>query len=796
MWQKIKNWTYRKKWWLTATTFLLLLYTFSLPSRLFKTPTSFVIEDSNGELLSATIATDGQWRFPADKQVPDKFAKCIVAYEDKRFYYHWGVDMLALGRAIKQNLRNRKVISGGSTLTMQVIRLSRNKPRTLFQKLVEAIMATRMEFTYSKKSILSLYAGNAPFGGNVVGLEAASWRYYGRSATQLSWGETAALAVLPNSPSLVHPGRNRQILLNKRNQLLEKLWHNETIDSVTCQLAKLEPIPAQPQALPQDAPHLLDRFRRDYRKDEDPGTRIQTTLDAHLQRNVSRIVERYHNIYKSNGINNAAALVLDVETGDALAYVGNIYHPENAELESHVDIIQAPRSPGSTLKPVLYAAMLTDGMLLPHSLVADIPTQIAGYTPQNFDLGYDGAVPASRALARSLNIPAVRMLQQYRYERFHALLKKMGTTTLNKPADHYGLSLILGGGESTLWEMSGMYASMARTLLHLDQYNGKYDADDIHPPNYLKGLKRPSQHAPAAAGPLDAGAIWYTFQAMEEVMRPGEEQLWQQFSSSQRIAWKTGTSFGFRDGWAIGVTPQYIVGVWVGNADGEGRPGLVGVATAAPVMFDIFRLFQTGSWFNTPYPKLQKIEVCRQSGYRASDICPEKDSIAIPLAGLRSGLCPYHQLVHLDHTGQWRVTDACEAPSQMQHVPWFVLPPAMEFYYRTKHNYLPLPPYKQECLASLSQDKAPMELIYPRPNARIYVPIEIDGTPGEAIFTATHRNAAEKIYWHLDNTYIGATEEYHQLALHPAPGKHTITLVDQQGEQIHVNFEILEKEQP
>ncbi|GAA3953755.1 penicillin-binding protein 1C [Chitinophaga oryziterrae] len=790
MWLRLKKWILRKKWWLSAATFLLLLYACCLPSRLFTAPTSFVIEDSNGELLSATIATDGQWRFPVDKPVPDKFAKCIVAYEDKRFYYHWGVDILALSRAFRQNFKQQKVISGGSTLTMQVIRLSRNKPRTIWQKLIEAVLATRLEFSCSKKKILSLYAGNAPFGGNVVGLEAASWRYYGRGATQLSWGETAALAVLPNSPALVHPGRNRQMLLTKRNQLLNRLYHTNVIDSITCQLSKLEPLPDQPKALPQDAPHLLDRFRRDHKEG---STRIKTTLDAALQRNVTGIVERYHNIYKSNGINNAAAIVLDVETGNTLAYVGNIYHPENPEMESHVDVIQAPRSPGSTLKPVLYAAMLNDGMLLPHTLVPDIPTQIAGYSPQNFDLGYDGAVPASKALSRSLNIPAVRMLQQYRYERFHALLKKMGITTLIQPADHYGLSLILGGGETTLWEMTGMYASMARTLLHMDQYNGKYDLDDIHPPNYQDGLKRVSKYTPGPYGVLDAGAIWYTFQAMEEVMRPGEELLWQQFSSTQRIAWKTGTSFGFRDGWAIGVTPQYIVGIWVGNADGEGRPGLVGVSTAAPVMFDVFRLLHTEGWFNTPYSKLRKVEVCRQTGFRASDICPEKDSLWVPVNGLRSGLCPYHQLVHLDHTGQWRVTANCEQPSQMQHVPWFVLPPAMEFYYRSKHNYQPLPPYKQECLATLNQDKAPMEIIYPRQGARIYVPVEIDGSMGEAIFTATHRNTNAKIYWHLDNTYIGTTSEFHQMALRPAAGKHTLTLVDEEGEEVQVTFEILQK---
>lgn len=794
-WNKIRQWGLRKKWWLAGSAVIVIAYYCCLPAKLFTAPTSFVLEDNNGDLLNAGIAADGQWRFPYSADVPEKFMRCIVAYEDKRFYYHWGVDPLALTRAVKQNIGGRRVVSGGSTLTMQVIRLSRNQPRTIWQKLVEAVMATRLEFSASKKKILALYAANAPFGGNVVGLEAASWRYYGRKAAQLSWGETAALAVLPNSPALVHPGRNRQTLMAKRNQLLQKLWRQHTIDSLTCHLAMLEPLPDQPLALPQQAPHLLDRFRQDYLRDkEDGSTRIRSTLDGSLQRNVSAIIGRYQTAYRANGINNAAALVLDVETGDALAYVGNVYLPQDPETESHVDIIQSRRSPGSTLKPLLYAAMLNDGLLLPNTLIPDIPTQIAGYSPQNFDLGYDGAVPASRALARSLNIPSVRMLQQYRYERFHTLLKQLGITTLDKPADHYGLSMILGGGETTMWELAGTYAGMARVLLHQEQYRGKYDQDDIHPPNYRNNLRRPSKYPLSKTGVLDAGAIWHAFQAMTEVMRPGEELLWQQFSSTQRIAWKTGTSFGFRDGWAIGVTPHYVVAVWVGNADGEGRPGLIGVATAAPVMFDIFRLLRTGGWFPTPYQHLRKIAVCSKSGYRAGELCETADSIWVPAAGMRAGVCPYHQLVHLDHSGQWRVTESCESPQLMQHKSWFVLPPSQEFYYRTKNYYQSLPPYKPECLASLGQDKAPMELIYPRPNARIYVPVEIDGKPGEAVFTATHRNSMIKLYWHLDNTFAGTTTEFHQMAFHPSPGRHTLTLVDENGERIEQVFEVLDKE--
>ncbi|MDQ0105287.1 penicillin-binding protein 1C [Chitinophaga terrae (ex Kim and Jung 2007)] len=790
--ESIKQWCKKRKWLLAILAILLVAYYFCLPKKLFNTPTSYVLEDANGDLLNAGIASDGQWRFPFNEHVPEKFEKCIIAYEDKRFRYHWGLDPIAIVRALKQNIQGKKVMSGGSTITMQVIRLSRNQPRNIWQKIIEGVLATRLEFAASKKKILALYASNAPFGGNVIGLEAAAWRYYGRKADLLSWGEMAALAVLPNNPAMVHPGRNRQTLLAKRNRLLDKLCSQKTIDSLTCQLSKLEPLPDQPLALPQDAPHLMDLFHKQIRKGE--PTRLRSTVIASLQRSASAIVERFHSSYKANGINNAAVLVLDVETGNTLAYVGNIYHPADSELESHVDIIQSRRSPGSTLKPVLYAAMLNDGLILPHTLIPDIPTQIAGYAPQNFDLGFDGAVPASRALARSLNIPAVRMLQQYRYERFYTLLKKLGITTLDKPADHYGLSLILGGAETTLWEMCGMYASMARTLVHIQQYNGKYDLDDIHPPNYRHDAEQPDEHELSNAGVLDAGSLWYAFEAMTEGMRPGEELLWQQFSSSQRIAWKTGTSFGFRDGWAIGVTPQYVVGVWVGNADGEGRPGLIGVSTAAPILFDVFRQLKTGSWFVPPYAQLRKVEVCAKSGYRASELCDDVDTLMVPAAGIRAGVCPFHQLVHLDRTGHYRVTEACESPQFMQHKSWFILPPSQEFYYRNKNTYLPLPPYKPECLPYVGLDKAPMELIYPRPNARIYIPIEIDGQPGQTIFTATHRNTSMKIFWHLDNKFMGATTEFHQMAFHPLPGRHIITLVDENGERIEQSFEILNKE--
>ena len=793
IYRPIRNMKRRAKIIGVVTAGALLWFWLCLPDRLFHSPTSYVIEDAQGELLGASIAADGQWRFPYNENVPEKFKQCIISFEDKRFNHHPGIDPLAILRAIRQNVRSSGIVSGGSTITMQVIRLSRNKNRNILQKLIEAILAVRLEIAHSKNDILALYASNAPFGSNVIGLDAAAWRYYGRSADKLSWGEMATLAVLPNAPALVHPGKNRQVLLTKRNRLLDKLKEQEKIDSTSCALAKLEPLPDEPKSLPQLAPHLLQRFK----KEATPGdyTRARTTINLNLQNTVSQIVEQHHRFLKGNGINNACALVLEVETGKTLAYVGNAYHPENPELQSHVDIITSGRSPGSALKPLLYAGMLTDGLLLPNTLVPDIPTQIGGYTPQNFDHDYDGAVPASRALSRSLNVPAVRMLRDYKYPRFYDLLKKTGITTLSQPADHYGLSLILGGCEVTPWELAGVYAGMARALNHAKRNNGKVLAKDFHEPYYLSANNQSTTQSTdqRTINFIDPISTWYMFQAMEEVMRPGEEGLWKQFSSSQRVAWKTGTSFGFRDAWAIGVTPRYVIAVWAGNGNGEGRPGLIGVQAAAPIMFDIVRALPSSPWFAEPGLHYAIVAMCRQSGFRANINCSDIDTIKVSLHSTSVPLCPYHTIVHLDTTQKYRVSENCAVPSSMVHKNWFVLPPVIEWYYKRKHlDYRELPPYLPGC-AALGIHKS-MDLIYPEPYAKIYVPREITGQKGRTVFTAAHQKTDAKIFWHLDDVYIGTTVHFHQMALDPKPGKHFLTIVDETGERITSQFEILEKD--
>lgn len=768
-----------------------------LPRPLFDAPVAYVIEDRAGTLLSATIADDEQWRFPPSDSIPFRFRHCLIHFEDRRFNLHFGIDPLAMARALRQNIAGKKVVSGASTISMQVIRMSRasrHRERTIFQKLIEMYLAIGLELRHSKATVLKLYADNAPFGGNIVGLEAASWRYFGRSPETLSWAESATLAVLPNAPSLIHPGRNRDALLAKRNALLDRLAERHIINPEMVELSKMEPLPDQPYPLPQLAPHLLDRFRKDLKNSPAPAAspRLVSTLDASLQKQTMEIIQRHHLRHRANGILNAAALILDVDQSRALAYVGNISSTD-AEAEPYVDMVAARRSPGSTLKPFLYAGMLHDGLMLPHTLVADIPTQIGGYTPQNFDLAYDGAVPASAAMSRSLNIPSVKMLQQYRYPRFHGLLKGLGITTMDRPSDHYGLSMILGGGEVTMWELSAAFANLARTLKHYRALGGLYNPMDYHHATYTQSPAAPVGTAPLETSSLlDYASIYFTFQAMNEVNRPESEALWEQFASSRPIAWKTGTSFGFRDGWAIGLTPEYVVCVWVGNADGEGRPGLTGIQTAAPILFELFGLLpDTDASFEAPFDHMIQTSICKQSGHLAGPNCTDAEHLYIPATGFKSTVCPYHRIVHTDLHGRHRVSRDCTDAANFVASSWFVLPPAMEYYYKKKHaSYRELPPWLPGCEPA---GERVMEIIYPRDNAKIYIPLELDGQRGRVVFTVAHQYAGSTIYWHLNNEFIGETTQPHQLALDILPGRHLLTLVDGSGNRLSQHIEILEK---
>mgnify|MGYP001097732645 CR=1 FL=1 len=762
-----------------------------LPLSLFEDNYSSILLSQNDELLGARIATDGQWRFPHSRVVADKFKQAIISFEDKRFYSHPGVDPIALLRAIYLNITQGRVVSGASTLSMQVIRLSRKNPeRTYYEKLIEIILAIRLELRHSKEDILALYASHAPFGGNVVGVETAAWRYFGRSTTNLSWAESATLAVLPNNPAMIHPGRNRNVLKTKRDALLEQLHKVKIIDAIELKLAKLEPLPSKPVALPRYAPHLLDSVLLDSKKSIGKSSeyRFKSTIDKSVQLAVNDIVQQQSHSLSLQNIHNAAAIVIDNDNFNVVAYVGNSNRYDKNKRGYAIDIIRRPRSTGSILKPFLFATMIQQGEILSKTLIADLPTQYSGYMPENFDRLYRGAVPAHTALARSLNVPAVRMLKQHGVERFYDFLKNMGMSSLHRNASDYGLTLILGGAEGTLKDLAMMYANLAH-IAKQDRVDSRVRYKK------LKILRQP-EIKQGNYTEINPATAWMTLDALLEVNRPGNENFWKNFSSSQKIAWKTGTSYGLRDAWAIGNTRKYTVAVWIGNASGEGRPGLTGSSTAAPVMFEIFNKLEGASWFEKPLELMRPVKVCKDDGYLANDYC-DAEIQWIPKESNFDQVTRYHKKIHLDMSQTWQVHSRCESVSKMIHKNWFILPPGLEFYYKKNHSsYRSLPPYRKDCkVHSLKQGQnSPIELLYPQHDTRIYIPVDLAEKKSRTVFEAVHREYETTLYWHLDDEYIGSTQTFHQQALDITPGKHRITIVDSQGNRLVRKFEVLSKE--
>ena len=755
---------------------LLVVYLFCLPRNLFEVTYSTVVTDRHGELLGARIAVDGQWRFPPIDTVPEKFRQCIISFEDRYFDYHFGVNPLSITRAFLQNIRARRIVSGGSTLTMQLVRLSRSGKRTVGEKLIEVILATRIECHYTKAEILAFYASHAPFGGNVVGIDAAAWRYFGHASSELSWAEAALLAVLPNAPSMIHMVKNRPALKKKRDRLLKLLHEKGMIDAIGYDLAISEDIPSEPLALPQTAPHLVSLFYR-----QKGGRYTVSSIDRNLQIQVETILERWHTSFVRSDIRNMAAIVIDVQTNEVLAYCGNVQFDSNKS-SNQVDIIRAPRSTGSILKPFLYYAALQDGELLPHTLLPDIPLNINGFSPQNFNMQYDGAVPASKVISRSLNVPSVYLLREYSVPKFYDFLKKAGITTLSKTPSHYGLSLILGGAEASLWDVSFMYSDMARSLQNLDRVSGSVVPQDKEC-LFGRGASVDS-HQQVLPRVFSQGGVWQVFDAIKEVNRP-EEIDWRIIPSMQTIAWKTGTSYGFRDAWAIGVTSRYVVGVWTGNANGEGKPELVGARTAGPVMFDIFNILPPSQWFTCPENEFVEALICRQSGHLKGRYCDEADTALILPNGFQTMACPYHVPVNLTPDGRFRIYEDClEAGQQINRQNHFVLPPVWEWYYRQHHpEYKTLPPFMSGC----GEDThALMAFIYPQRNAYVYLPKQLDGSDGEITFELAHSNNSATVFWHIDSDYLGTTRDIHKYTFRPSRGKHSITVVDNEGNTLSI----------
>ncbi len=555
------------------------------------------------------------------------------------------------------------------------------------------------------------------------------------------------------------------------------------IDSLTFQLSVAEPLPEKVNPLPLNAYHLVEKATR-----EKNGQKIRSTINYYLQEQVTELVVLHNKKMQANHINNIAVVVSEVNTKEIKAYVGNVFDGKQFEHDNHVDIIQAKRSTGSVIKPFLYCKMLDEGLITPQMLIPDIPTRFGGFTPTNFDLEFNCAVPAAEALARSLNIPAVQMLRNYGVTPFYNFLKKSGMKTLNEKPDYYGLSLILGGAEISLWDLAGMYTSLVSILNNYNEKDGFYESNPFSELIWeKKSLEFSNDNQYEAQPEIRAASIYSTLQALLDVNRPASEAGWEAFASARNIAWKTGTSFGFRDAWAVGMTHDFVVSVWVGNADGEGRQGLTGVTAAAPLLFDIFSLLPASNWFNVPLDEMEEIKICAESGYRPGLNCENIKEVLVP-RGSKVKVCPWHKKIHLNETKTHRVNADCFPVSEMKHKNWFILPPAMEYYYKQKNpSYLLMPPLLPGCSNNIEN----MEFIYPRQWNNVFIPTYLDGMPGQIIFDLVHRQKKATVFWHLDEKYLGTTNGIHQFALQPEKGWHIINVTDNLGNQLSKRFQVV-----
>lgn len=706
----------------------------------------------DGSLISAKLATDEQWRFPIESELPPTLKEAIIHFEDEYFYSHPGVNPVSIIKAFYINFKARHIKRGGSTITMQLMRMYRgNDKRSYKQKLIEVLGALKLELLYSKEDILKMWASVAPFGGNTVGASTASWRYFERPLEELSTAEYATLAVLPNAPSSIHLNKNRLKLKAKRDALLEKLYKRNKIDSLDYKLSTQEDLPLQLKIVPQNAIHLLNYLSNTY-----PDKHLfHTTLSTTHQSVFNDIIQAQSDIYQFDGINNAAGIIMDVEANEVLAYIGNT--SQNGEIR-YVDCVQAPRSYGSLLKPFLYAQAIDQGYFSPHELIKDIPTSIDGFTPKNFDRQFRGVVPMDQMVSKSLNVPAVRVLNYVGLNTFHDLVTNdLNLTHITRDASHYGLSIILGGAESSMWDLTNAYKGLV--LNH---------KGDNHPFKQVKVIKDADVNQSTFS--FHPVAASYTIEAMSSVNRPKEEQHFIKMGG-EKIAWKTGTSYGHRDAWSIGTNGKYLVAIWVGNESGEGVYGLTGGKKAAPILFKTLRRFAEGNSLHGYNHTSDIIEICQHSGMQKGKWCTQTTFADTPSISHQLRNCDRHQVV-IDDVGSVDTVFTLTADEDYYH-----------------HQYSGISHAEEKKINKIGSPN--LKIIYPQQDAIIVLPKKLDNDYSELKLEASSLIANSKLFWFLDNKFVASTKAPHQLSAPLKDGMHALVVNDQHGNSEELQFEIL-----
>ncbi|HWP90846.1 MAG TPA: penicillin-binding protein 1C [Thermodesulfobacteriota bacterium] len=730
-----------------------------------------VVTDKDGNPVRFFLPRDEHWRLPIRlEDISPDLIKAVIASEDRWFHYHPGINPFAVIRALYTNIKAGKVVSGASTIPMQIARISNPKPRTLLSKLEEGFRALQLKWHLNDSQLIEIYLNITPYGGNIEGIGAASYFYLGKDPRALSPADVALLTVLPRSPTAYDPVVNPSKALGARNRVLMQLQKRGVFTASRVKEAMKESVPMRRRNAPFNAPHFT-QFAWDKYRHKD---RIETTLDLSIQKISEESARRRIEGLRGQGIDNLAIVVIENKERKLRAMVGSSDFFEK-HYAGQVNNALARRSPGSALKPFLYAMALDRGLVIPATFMLDIPTDFSGYVPKNYDGVYRGQVTMREALIRSLNVPAARLLSEVGLDDFHKLLLEGGLTTLDRPVSQYGLPLILGSGEVTLLDLTNLYATLAQGGIH---YPVRITTDES------SGYEEKELFSKEAS--------YLITQTLTELGRPDmPSPTWELTRDVPQVAWKTGTSYGHRDAWAVGYSGKYTIGVWVGNPSGRGQKGISGGEHAAPLLFDLFRAIE-GNGAKPEKPvglRLGTIEVCKESHMLPTPFCKERVLVTYIPGRSRIPVDNYSKQVFIDsETGEMLLGDCIAIrPHRAEIINTY--PPELVAWWRAEGRDVPsVPPLSPFCKDVPPQ--LPPKIVSPD-EATPYRMLMSTPTDYQKVqLIARTSPEVERLYWYQDGKLVASTKPDVRLFIPLEIGVHQLVVVDCTGRSDGITYRV------
>ncbi len=764
--------TFRKRI-LKFTAFLVFFWFFlGITDILFPLPPtkeySQVIYDKEGNLLCAYLTADHKWRLETHtKDINPDMVKAILYKEDAWFYFHYGVNPVSLMRAFFNNIISGERTSGASTITMQLVRLVEPRSRTYLSKVIEIFRAIQYEWHYSKQEILEMYLSYLPYGGNIEGVHSASYLYYLRPPLKLSLSQCIMLAVVPNHPNALRPDRKVDKTIHFRNVWIQKMKKDKIFPEKALVAATTEPVSAMRFQIKPETPHLCQ-----YLHTKEGDTALYTTIDIKTQKITEGLLAEHIKRVSEFGVTNGAVLIVDNHTHEVITYCGSADFNNN-QAKGQVNGITSYRSPGSALKPVIYAMGFDRGTITPKMKLPDIPANFSGYTPDNFDLRFRGLVTVHEALAHSLNLPPIWLLDQIGFESFANMLEKAGFSDVKKRRNTLGYSLALGGCGVTLEEITRFYTCFAN--------EGK-----MYPLVYLKSKPKSSQNGVTLFSPA---SVYLIGNILSDLERPDLPQNYINDSKAPKIAWKTGTSYGKRDAWAIGYSPRYTIGIWTGNMDGSGVPELTGAEIAMPLLLDIFNAIDFNpqkKWFDRP-ESIQERMVCAETGMLPSpETCPQKvsDFYIRNISSLMP--CNLYQELTISPDERYLYCPVCCPSEGFIRKKYPVYEPAISLWMRTELIGIKMPPpHFSLCPAKISGEGP--KIISPAANHEYYIE---KGRNQQIALHAAAGASVTNLHWYVNGIFIKTTPKDEKVFITPEPGGNVITCIDDKGRKTEVKTRV------